>query len=235
MCAKIVIPPHEDAKATLRYLSAKYPGLSEDTSLYALTVRIVRRGLLQGSVLSPLLARAVIHREVNAVLSHKGLKCYSYCDDLSIGAHTKGECRAAKQALTDHLSSLPAGPIELHHVPIKNANNPRIVVLGYSLEPGKGHGDNYVHVKPWIKRIDKFKHKLFRKLKAAPAEANLLEVADNYWRPWFGSMGAWTKVPVHSEQLSRNITSTYVTDFKDGIPMGTWNLNKPPPATLSSA
>ena len=118
-CAKIVMLPHKDADAILQSLYAKYPDLSEDgsSSLYSLTVQVVRRGLLQGSVLSPLLARAVIHREVNATLSQKGLKCYSYCDDLSIGAQTKGECRAAKHAMTDHLSSLPAGPIELHDVP----------------------------------------------------------------------------------------------------------------------
>ena len=132
--------------------------------------------------------------------------------------------------MTDHLSSLPAGPIELHDVPIKNANNRRIVLLGYSLEAGKGHGDNYVHVKPWIKRTDKFKHKLLRKLQAAPAEANLFEVAEKYRRQWYGSQGAWTKVPLFSEEVSRNITASYVSDFVDSIPMGTWQL-KPKIAT----
>ena len=200
-----------------------------------LTVQVVRRGLLQGSVLSPLLARAVIHREVNAALSHKEPKCYSYCDDLSIGAHTKGECQAAKHAVTDHLSSLPAGPIELHDVPIKNANNQRIVVLGYSLEAGEGHGDNYVHVKPSTKRTNKHKHKLFRRLKAAPAGADLHEIAEKYWRQWYGSQGAWTKVPLFSEEVSRNITASYVSDFIDGIPLGTWHLNKPKLPTSKAA
>ena len=194
-CAKIVVPQHEDAEAILQYLYAKYPGLSENgsISLHALTVQVVRRGLLQGSVLSPLLARAVIHREVDAALSHKELKRYSYSDDLSIGAHTKGECQAARHALTDHLSSLPAGPIELHDVPIKNAEAQRIVVLGYALEAGKGHGNNHVHVKPWRKRTDNFKRKLVQKLKAAPAEANLFKVGENYRLQWFGAMGAGPK------------------------------------------
>ena len=230
-CAKIVVPPHEDAEAILQYLYAKYPGLSEDgsISLHALTVQVVRRGLLQGSVLSPLLARAVIYRE--AALSHKELKCYSYSDDVSIGAHTKGECRAAKHALTDHLSSLPAGPIELHDVPIKNASTQRIVVLGYSLEAGKGHGDNHVHVKPWRKRTDKSKHNLYRKLHAAPPGADLFQIGENYRLQWFGAMGAWTKVPLLSDEASRSITASYVSDFIDGIPMGTWLLNKPKLAT----
>ena len=236
-CAKIVIPPHKDAEAILQYLYAKHHDLSEDGSpcLHALTVRIVRRGLLQGSVLSPLLARAVIHREVNAALSHKELKCYSYCDDLSIGAHTKGECRAAKHALTDHLSSLPAGQIELHEAPIKNANNQRIVVLGYSLEAGRGHGDNHVHVKPGGKRTGKFKHRLVQKLKAAPTEANLFEITEKYRRQWYGSQGAWTKVPLFSDEASRNITMSYVADFLNGIPIGVWKLNKPPLANPKAA
>ena len=236
-CAKIVVPQHENAEAILQYLHAKYPDLSENgtISLHALTVQVVRRGLLQGSVLSPLLARAVIYREVYAALSHKELKCYSYCDDLSIGAHTKGECRAAKHALTDRLSSLPAGPIELHDVPIKNANTQRIVILGYSLEAGKGHGDNYVHVKPWRKRTDKSKHNLYRKLEAASPGADLFQIGENYRRQWFGAMGAWTKVPLLSNEASRSITTSYVSDFIDGIPMGTWQLNKPPLANSKSA
>jgi hypothetical protein len=233
-CARIVVPHHKDAEAILQSLYAKHPDLSEDgLSLQALTVRIVQRGLLQGSVLSPLLARAVVYREVNVALSHKELKCYSYCDDLSIGARTKGECRAAKQALTDHLSSLPAGPIELHEVKTRNANNQRVLVLGYSMEAGKGHGDNNIHVKPWIKRTDKFKHRLVQKFEAAPAEANLFEIAEKYWRQWYGSQGAWTKIPLFSEEVSRSITASYVSDFIDGIPLGTWKLNKPPLQTRS--
>jgi hypothetical protein len=228
-CAKVVIPNHKDAEAILQYLYGKYPDLSEDgiLSLQALTVRIVRRGLLQGSVLSPLLARAVITRELTAALSGKEPKRYQYVDDLSIGAREKGECAAAKQAVTDHLSSLPAGPIELHDVSIKSAMTQRIVVLGYSLEAGKGYGDNYVHVKPWIKRTEKFKRKLRVRLEAALPEADLFEVAESYRRQWAGAQSAWTKVPELSEVVSQAITGTYVTDFLDGIPMGVWKLNKP--------
>ena len=40
-------------------------------------------------------------------------------------------------------------------------------------------------------------------------------------------MGAWTKVPLLSDEASRSITASYVSDFIDGIPMGTWLLNKP--------
>lgn len=119
-------------------------------------------------------------------------------------------------------------------VPVKNANNQRLVVPGYSLEAGKGHGDNHVHVKPWLKRTDKFKHKLLQRLKAAPPRANLFEIAEKYRRQWFGSQGAWTKVPGYSDDVSRSITTTYVSDFIAGIPMGTRKLNKPKVASIAS-
>ncbi len=129
--------------------------------------------------------------------------------------------------MTDYLSSLPAGPIELHDAAIKNSRTQRVVVLGYALEPGQGHGDNYVHVKPWIKRIEKFKYNLYQKLKAAPPGANFFEIAEKYRRQWFGSQGAWTKVPFHSNDVSSCITMTYVDDFIHGLPIGVWKINKP--------
>lgn len=129
--------------------------------------------------------------------------------------------------MTDHLSSLPAGPIELHDAPIKNAITQRIVVLGYSLEADKGYGDNYVHVKPWIKRTEKFKRNLSMRLKAALPEANPFEIAEKYRRQRAGAQPAWTKVPELSDEVSRAITMSYVMDFLDGIPMGVWKLNKP--------
>jgi hypothetical protein len=229
-CAKIVVPDHKDEEAILKYLYGKHSDLSEggNTSLHDLTVRIVRRGLLQGSVLSPLLARAEINRELAAALCGKEWKRYSFCDDLSIGAQTRGECLAAKQAVADHLSSLPAGPIELHAVKTRDAKAHRILVLGYALEAGNGYGDNYVHVKPWVKRIERFKQNLLKKLKAAPADANHFEIAEKYRVQWFGSQAAWTKVPFFSNDVSQAITEFYVQDFHYGIPMGVWKLNVPP-------
>ena len=47
--------------------------------------------------------------------------------------------------------------------------------------------------------------------------------------------GAWTKVPLFSDEVSRAITSTYVDDFYHGIPMGTWKLYKPPLASPKAA
>jgi hypothetical protein len=229
-CAKIVMVKSEVTEEMLRDLHSNHPDLSEDkgsSSLYALTVQIVRRGLLQGSVLSPLLARAIIGRELVATLSHKEFKRYSYCDDLSIGAKKKGECQAARQALMDRLSSLPAGPIELHDVQIRDARTHRLVVLGYALEAGNGYGDRYVHVKPWLKRINRFKRKLCQKLKAAPAGADLFKIAEEYRVQWFGAQGAWTKVPQFSNRVSQTITMSYVDDFLHSISMGTWQVNKP--------
>ena len=52
------------------------------SALHSLSVQVVRRGLLQGSVLSPLRARAIIARTVNAALPRPEISRYSYSDDL---------------------------------------------------------------------------------------------------------------------------------------------------------
>jgi hypothetical protein len=204
--------------------------LSLDASIsvmHSLSVQVVRRGLLQGSVLSPLLARAIIARTVNAGLPDTEISRYSHSDDLVIGASTKHKIIAAKQGVTQQFSSLLAGSIELHEAFPINANSRRLNVLGYRLEPGNGHGENYVHVKPWSKRTERFKIKLARKLEKVEPDADLFAIAEGYRLHWFNSQSAWTKVPQHSDSVSASITMSYVSDFIDGVPMGTWQANQP--------
>jgi hypothetical protein len=195
--------------------------------MHQLSVQVVQRGLLQGSVLSPLLARGIIARTVNAALPNTEISRYSYSDDLVIGASTKHIIIAAKQVVTNQFSSLLAGPIELHETSPIKASSRRVVVLGYRLEPGNGYGANYVHVKPWLKRTKAFKRNLRRKLVAAASGADICAVAEGYRVHWFNSQAAWTKVPQHSDSVSASITMSYVNDFVDGVPMGTWQANKP--------
>jgi hypothetical protein len=197
------------------------------SALHSLSAQVVRRGLLQGSVLSPLLARAIIARTVIAALPDPEISRYSHSDDLVIGASTKHKIIAAKQAVTKQFSSLLAGPIELHETsPIHGASR-RVVVLGYRLEPGNGYGANYVHVKPWLKRTERFKTKLAIKLEKVGPGADVFARAEGYRVHWFNSQPAWTKVPQLSDSVSASITMSYVSDFMDGVPMGTWQVNKP--------
>lgn len=194
--------------------------------LHYLSVQVVRRGLLQGSVLSPLLARAIIARTVNAALPDPEISRYSYSDDLAIGASTKHKIIAAKQAVTKQFLSLLAGPIELHETSPIKASSRQVVVLGYRLEPGNGYGLNYVHVKPWVKRTTAFKRNLGQKLIAAAAGAELFSMAEEYRIRWFNSQLAWTKVPQLSDSVSASITTSYVADFMVGVPMGAWQVKK---------
>jgi hypothetical protein len=197
------------------------------SAMHQLSVQVVRRGLLQGSVLSPLLARAIIARTVNPALPDSEISRYSHSDDLVIGASTKKKILAAKQAVTKRFSSLLAGPIELHETSPIHAASRQVVVLGYRLEPGNGYGVNYVHVKPWLKRTERFKTKLAIKLEKAGPGADLFARAEGYRVHWFNSQSAWTKVPQYSDSVSASITMSYVSDFMHGVPMGTWQTNKP--------
>jgi hypothetical protein len=181
---------------------------------------MVRRGLPQGSVLSPLLARAFVGRILRLSLSKTTAKGFSYIDDLIIGAGTESEIKAAQQLVTQAFASLPAGPIELHDTPPPSASSGKLIVLGYRLEPGHGYGNNPVHVKPGPPRIARFKQRLTLRLTEADPNADLAQVAEEYWRAWFDSQQAWTKVPYHSKRLSQLITFTYVIDFEHNLPMG---------------
>ena len=64
-CAKIVVKKHKTPGLVLQSLGHSHSGFSVNDSymaLESLSVQIVRQGLHQGSVLSPLLARAVMSR-----------------------------------------------------------------------------------------------------------------------------------------------------------------------------
>jgi hypothetical protein len=229
-CAKIVVAKHEDPGLVLQSLHAHNPDLTVDDALSALhhlTVQIIRQGLPQGSVLSPLLARAFIRRAIETALPDPEVSRYAHSDDLNVGAHTKGKLLAAKQVVTELFSSLPAGQIELHDGPVVNAFSRRVEVLGYRLEPGNGHGDNLVHVKPARKRTERFKRKLTKKLQEAEPGADHFAIAEKYRVQWSNSQPAWTKVPFYSNEVSSLITMTYVDDFLHGLPMGVCKVNKP--------
>ena len=194
-------------------------------SIRSLTTQMVRQALPEGSLLSPLLARSFIGREIQASLGSMGVAISSFMDDLAICACAQTTAAAAMHALEMRLKSHPAGPIELHAKHIRDANawktDGHAEVLKYLLEPGNGYGDNPVHVKPGLRRISKFKKRLKEALDQAKAEGkDLYTEGLHYWRQWYASQQAWTKVPGYTEELSCNIAMSFIDDYKEGIPMG---------------
>jgi len=95
-----------------------------------------------------------------------------------------------------------------------------IELMGYRFRPGEGYGTNSVHVKPGARRFSRFKEKLREKLKDADQTLDPYDVGLDYWRQWYPSQQAWTKVPGYSEQVSENITLSYIHDYLHGVPMG---------------
>lgn len=226
--AKVEVELPGNAAKLWTFLQAEYGAVvstSIKQSIISLTAQMVRQGLPEGSLLSPLLARSFIGREIQAMLGSMGVAVFTFVDDLAICACAQPTAAAAMQALAVRLKSHPAGPIELHSGCVKNANTWMIKgpveVLKYLLQPGKGFGGNPVHVMPGPRRIAKFKKNLKKRLDEAKSEGeDPLKAGLRYWRQWYNSQQAWTKVPGHTELLSENIAMSYIDDYVHGIPMG---------------
>jgi Reverse transcriptase (RNA-dependent DNA polymerase) len=158
-----------------------------DTLLYPsdeLTTKTVRRGLPQGSVLSPLVARAFLGREIRAALGKKEVATFRFVDDLTLGARSQPKLEHALEALRERLQGHPAGPILLHVEPPTSVQYGRVKVFGYVLEPGRGYGDNSVHVYPRRKRFDRFHRKLYDRWKAAGQPLEVEALDDLYLKGW---------------------------------------------------
>jgi hypothetical protein len=170
-----------------------------------LTKKTVRRGLPQGSVLSPLVARAFLGREIRAALGKKEVARYSFVDDLALGARSRPKVEHALDALRERLQGHPAGPILLHVNRPTSVENGRVKVFGYVLQPGRGYGGNFVHVCPHRVRFDRFHKKLYDRWKAEsqPLEVEALDdfILERLAR-WMPSQQAWTVVPYWSRHAA---------------------------------
>jgi hypothetical protein len=185
-----------------------------------LTRKLTRQGgLQQGAVHAPLLARGFLGRELRCAFGgDEGIVSLSLADDLAIGARLKKDAQAAKVALTERLKSHPAGSVLLHKVPIHHDELGKVHLLGYFLEPGNGLNGT-IHVKPGPKRLDRFRRRLAQRLTAAGPNEDEFQVGESYWKHWFASQHAWTKIPGQSKEASRMATFGYVTNFIHGQPM----------------
>jgi hypothetical protein len=230
-CARVVVRMPGAGSALYPWLGQKYHDGFIGPLMVLLTMKLTRQGgLQQGAVHAPLLARGFLGRELrNAFGGEEGITSLSSADDLAIGARLKKDAQAAKAALTERLKSHPAGSVLLHKVAIRHDEMKMVQVLGYFLEPGNGYHDS-IHVKPAPKRFDRFRRRLAQRLAAASPNEDEFEIGENYWKHWYASQQAWTKIPVHSEAVSLNAMYGCVTSFINGQPMkGNWV-----PATYSA-
>lgn len=211
-------------KETLR---SKYPELvpsphtMDVKSMVSITAKALRLGLVPGSVLSPLLASWFLSRAAQEAGLGDHLHVASYVDDLAIGGKKRIAVEAGVSKLADYLLEHPAGKIFLHDATVRNRR--RFYALGYCLLHGRGHGKRSVHVKPSRKRTDRFKANLSAILRRARVHGWCLFLAGlTYWRRWYGTQRAWTKVPPYSRAVSETITYTYIGRFATGELWQNW-------------
>jgi hypothetical protein len=189
-----------------------------DTLLFpsdALIHETVRQGLPQGSVLSPLVVRAFLGREIRAALGKQEVVRLWWVDDLTLGARSRPKLEHALEALRERLQGHPAGPILLHVDQPTSVEHGRVRVFGYILQPGRGHGDNFVHVHPHHERFDRFHRKLYDLWKAEGQPLSFEALEDfilGRLAHWMPSQQAWTIVPVFSQKLALSCAVAYVSD-----------------------
>jgi hypothetical protein len=63
-----------------------------------------------------------------------------------------------------------------------------------------------------------------QRLESAGPDADHYQVCESYSRQWFDGNRGWTKVPIHSLNACLTITSTYVDDWFNHIPMGGFTM-----------
>lgn len=105
------------------------PSLSPDLATKA------RRGIPQGSGLSPMVALTITSR-LNWQ-APKGVRMFNYADDFQIMAATEYDANAAADALGDAIAKLPGGQFSLKRWPTRHIDD-CIEFLGHSLEMSQG-------------------------------------------------------------------------------------------------
>ena len=139
-----------------------------------------------------------------------GVARLCFVDNLILGARDRPKLDQALDKLRTRLLALPAGPLSLHIDPPTWATPKRGLVraMGYRLLPGRGYGDNRIHVIPDLERFDRGHKKLYDRWDAAgrPDDSQAMEDFVLEWLAhWMPSQQAWTKVP----GFSRNIALTH--------------------------
>jgi hypothetical protein len=222
-CVKVKVLMPKKLDQLIQWLKQRYPTfpMSNTDDVVLFTTQLTRQGgLPEGAVHAPLLARGFLGRELRAHIGGKeGIIGFSFVDDLIIGTRLENDAQAAKEGLRERFEKHPAGSLVLHKSVPLDAWSRKVCVLGYFIEPGNGLNGT-THVKPGTKRCDRFKARLAGELSAASADEDLYEVAERYRRRWYNAQQAWTKIPIHSDMVSENITASYVDDFRYGNPVG---------------
>ncbi len=241
-CAKIKVDVSKvqgGYTTVLQYMKQAYPDLPVDSSSQTLSAlvaahskHLVRRGLPQGSCLSVLLARAFVGRVLREEFADDDVRCLCWIDNVYVGTRTHCLAKKLQASVTKHLQSHPAGPIMLHDETLQDIKIGRLNALGYVFQPGKGYEGNPVHVKPGWKRIKSFYMRLRKKIWKAGPQGDPRKVAEQYACQWFGSNGAWTKVPFFSKNKCIMYALAYVEDWIDQVPFGgmttkDWDPTKP--------
>ena len=148
-----------------------------------------RKGVPQGSPLSPLLSNILLH-ELDKEMTSRKFKFVRYADDFSIYCKSHSHARSTSQVLVEFLNTKLKLTINREKSGIKNPVN--FTILGFGFVPvyKKGSKNQYqlvVAEKAWKKLKEKLKN-ITRKTKAVNLESRIAKIKEiqrgwlNYFR-----------------------------------------------------
>jgi len=162
----------------------KFPYLSYENTHHSETV--IRSGLPQGSLVSPLIASKVLEPHLDAVDARLVL---IHVDNILIGAKTEGQIEAILTALASSLKEQPGGSLQLK-IEIRKLGDPELNFLGYRfLRAWRAYG-GFGCARPSRKSEKKFDRLLAKKLLFA-ADNTFAEVIEKECERWVLSFPAW--------------------------------------------
>ena len=135
-----------------------------------------------------------------------GVARLCFVDNLTLNARDRPKLDQALDELRTRLLALPAGPLSLHIDPPPSASPywGLVRAMGYKLQPGRGYGDNRIHVVPDRARFQRGYRKLYDgwKAKGRPVGQTMEALVQEWLKHWMPSQQAWTTVPVLSENIA---------------------------------
>ncbi len=178
-------------------------------------VRSARQGLPQGAVVSGQIASTLLGQELHHIGG--GMGKVTYVDDGVIGAGSPAEAEQIAKALRQRLTKLRGGPIGFTKLQISDIRE-GFEFLGYWIRLREGEEGVHVKITPSHSAKQKFRRRLFARLKRGGKALDLderLVIMEQYRLRWLRAFRLWAPDDAALQDFFDE-TFIWVDDFGNG-------------------